>query len=216
MSKMLIVTGGHLDIDWAKECLSDKKFAYCIAADSGLAYADRLGLKIDFLLGDYDSVDANVLERYKKQVDFKVYPKEKDYTDTHLAIITAVKKGATDIYILGATGNRMDHTLTNIGNMKAAFDCGVDCHIIDENNYMYLISEKTGIHVIGRDTQYGRYVSLVPMSEEVVVTLKGFKYTLNEYCLRQGLSICQSNEVAEDEAEIIIHKGLAVIFETRD
>jgi len=81
---------------------------------------------------------------------------------------------------------------------------------------MYLISEKTGTHVIGRDTQYGRYVSLVPMSEEVVVTLKGFKYTLNEYCLKQGLSICQSNEVAEDEAEIIIHKGLAVIFETRD
>ena len=199
MSKMLIVTGGHLDIDWAKEWLSDKKFDYCIAADSGLAYADRLGLKIDFLLGDYDSVDANVLERYKKQVDFKVYPKEKDYTDTHLAIITAVKKGATDI-----------------GNMKAAFDCGVDCHIIDENNYMYLISEKTGTHIIGRDTQYGRYVSLVPMSEEVVVTLKGFKYTLNEYCLKQGLSICQSNEVAEDEAEIIIHKGLAVIFETRD
>ena len=133
-----------------------------------------------------------------------------------IAIITAVKKGATDIYILGATGNRMDHTLTNIGNMKAAFDCGVDCHIIDENNYMYLISEKTGTHIIGRDTQYGRYVSLVPMSEEVVVTLKGFKYTLNEYCLKQGLSICQSNEVAEDEAEIIIHKGLAVIFETRD
>ena len=47
MSKMLIVTGGHLDIDWAKEWLSDKKFDYCIAADSGLAYADRLGLKID-------------------------------------------------------------------------------------------------------------------------------------------------------------------------
>lgn len=97
MSKMLIVTGGHLDIDWAKEWLSDKKFDYCIAADSGLAYADRLGLKIDFLLGDYDSVDANVLERYKSRSTLKCILRKR-IIQTHLAIITAVKR-AQQIYI---------------------------------------------------------------------------------------------------------------------
>ena len=114
MSKTLIVTGGSINVAWAKEWLDNQTFDYCIAADSGLEYADKLGLKVDFLLGDYDSVDKDVLDRYKSNTEFEIYPKEKDYTDTHLAIMTALKKGATDIYILGATGTRMDHTITNI------------------------------------------------------------------------------------------------------
>ena len=118
MSKTLIVTGGSINVAWAKEWLDNQTFDYCIAADSGLEYADKLGLKVDFLLGDYDSVDKDVLDRYKSNTEFEIYPKEKDYTDTHLAIMTALKKGATDIYILGATGTRMDHTITNIGNIS--------------------------------------------------------------------------------------------------
>lgn len=224
MSKTLILTGGSMDINWAKEWLRDKSFDYCIAADSGLSYADRLGVRVDYLLGDYDSVDRQILEKYKKQTTFKVYPREKDYTDTHLAIETAIKNGASDIYILGATGTRMDHTITNIGNMKLALDCGIDCHIVDKNNYIYLlndkvndkINDKTGVHTISKNKQYGRYVSIVPMTEEVTLTLKGFKYGLDKYILKQGLSICQSNEIEAKEAFIIIHKGLAAIFETID
>lgn len=216
MNKVLILTGGHVDIQWAEKWLSDKKYDYCIAADSGLMYADKLGLKVDFLLGDYDSVDEYVLDRYKKQVAFEVYPREKDYTDTHLAIMTAVKKGASYIDILGATGTRMDHTVTNIGNMKAALDCGAECHIVDKYNYIYLINDEIGAHIIKKRKQYGKYVSIVSMSEEVVITLNGFKYDLDKYVLKQGLSICQSNEIEEDEAVITIHKGLAAVFETTD
>lgn len=221
MNRFLIFTGGFVDIEWAEKWLTDRqtedeKFDYCIAADSGLVYADKLGIRVDFLLGDYDSVDECVLEKYKKKVDFEVYPREKDYTDTHLAIITAIKKGATDIYILGATGTRMDHTLTNIGNMKMALDCGVQCHIVDKYNYIYLINDKIGTHTIKKKQQYGKYVSIIPMSEEVVLTLKGFKYEIDRYVLKQGLSICQSNEVEKDEALITIHKGLAVVCETTD
>lgn len=216
MSRVLIVTGGSVNVEWAKAWLDNQAFDYCIAADSGLMYADKLGLKVDFLLGDYDSVDTEVLDRYKSNTEFEIYPKEKDYTDTHLAIITALKKGATDIYILGATGTRMDHTITNIGNMKAAADCGVDCHIVDERNYIYLLSADKGTHIIDKDSQYGSYVSIIPMSENVSLSLEGFKYTLDNYELKQGLSICQSNEVKDDKGIIKVRKGLIIVMETRD
>lgn len=216
MSKTLIVTGGSINVAWAKEWLDNQTFDYCIAADSGLEYADKLGLKVDFLLGDYDSVDKDVLDRYKSNTEFEIYPKEKDYADTHLAIMTALKKGATDIYILGATGTRMDHTITNIGNMKVAADCGKDCHIVDEHNYIYLLSEADGIHIIRKDSQYGRYVSIIPMSENVSLSLEGFKYTLDNYELKQGLSICQSNEVEDEQGIIKVHKGLIIVLETKD
>ena len=42
MSKALIVTGGSINVAWAKEWLDNQIFDYCIAADSGLEYADKL------------------------------------------------------------------------------------------------------------------------------------------------------------------------------
>ena len=42
------------------------------------------------------------------------------------------------------------------------------------------------------------------------------QYSLDNYVLHQGLSICQSNEIKENEAVINIKKGLVIVFETKD
>lgn len=213
--KTLIVTGGSLDIDWAKEFIKTINAEYIIAADSGLKYINELGLVPDMILGDYDSVEDGLLDKYKS-TDIKTYPREKDYTDTHIAIINALKTGASEIYILGATGTRMDHTFTNICNMKAALDCDVPCFIYDAHNKIYIVNDQMGEVKLSRNGQYGDYVSIVPLSEEAVISLTGFKYALDDYVLHQGLSICQSNEIKEDEAVIKINKGLLIVFETKD
>lgn len=213
--KTLIVTGGSLDICWVKEFIKTINAEYIIAADSGLKYIDELGLVPDMILGDYDSVEDGLLDKYKS-TDIKTYPREKDYTDTHIAIINALKAGASDIYILGATGTRMDHTFTNICNMKAALDCDVPCFIYDKHNKVYLVNDNMGEVKLAKYGQYGEYVSIVPLSEEAVISLSGFKYTLDNYVLHQGLSICQSNEIKENEAVINIKKGLVIVFETKD
>ena len=69
---------------------------------------------------------------------------------------------------------------------------------------------------MSKKRQYGDYVSFVPLSEETIISLAGFKYVLDDYVLHQGLSICQSNEIKEDEAFIKIKKGLLIVFETKD
>ena len=213
--KTLIITGGSLDIEWAADFVRSVNADYIIAADSGLKYIDKLGLVPDLILGDYDSVEEGLLDKYRS-IDIKTYPREKDYTDTHIAIINALKAGATCIYILGATGTRMDHTFTNICNMKAALDCGVQCFICDKHNKVYIVNEQMKEVKLSKAEQYGDYVSIVPLSEEAVISLAGFKYELDSYVLHQGLSICQSNEIKEDEAIIKINKGLLIVFETKD
>ena len=60
--KTLIVTGGSLDISWAKDFVRTINAEYIIAADSGLKYIDELGLVPDMILGDYDSVEDGLLE----------------------------------------------------------------------------------------------------------------------------------------------------------
>ena len=211
--KILIITGGTVDYEWAKDWLSAKTYDYCIAADSGLVHADKLGIRVDYILGDYDSVNERLLDTYKKDTQTVTYPPEKNYTDTHLAVITALKHHPAAIDILGATGTRYDHALTNIFIMKQALEAGKECCIYDKYNKIYLLN---GNKTIKKADQYGKYISFVPMTEEVVLTLKGLKYPLNGYILRQGLSICQSNEIKEETAEILIEKGIVAAIESRD
>lgn len=211
----LIITGGYINTGWAESFLKTIDYDYVIAADSGLSYADRIGITPDLILGDYDSVDHGLLDKYKN-IHIETYPKEKDYTDTHIAIISAIKNGADKIHILGATGTRMDHTFTNVCNMKVAYDGNVECYIYDEHNKIYIAGEKQGSVELVSSRQYGRYVSIVPMSDMAKISLMGFKYSLDNYELLQGLSICQSNEIKEEKAYIKIYKGLVIVFETKD
>ena len=68
--KTLIVTGGSLDISWAKDFVRTINAEYIIAADSGLKYIDELGLVPEMILGDYDSVEDGLLDKYKS-IDIK-------------------------------------------------------------------------------------------------------------------------------------------------
>ena len=116
--KTLIVTGGSLDISWAKDFVRTINAEYIIAADSGLKYIDELGLVPDMILGDYDSVEDGLLDKYKS-IDIKTYPKEKDYTDTHIAIINALTTQARRSATSPSNGGRCSTTAATGWNARA-------------------------------------------------------------------------------------------------
>ena len=60
------------------------------------------------------------------------------------------------------------------------------------------------------------FLSFAPMTPEAGLSLSGVKYPLDRYTLRQGESICQSNEITEMIAKVEIFTGKLVVFETRD
>lgn len=239
--RVLIITGGYLDCNWAVNWLKGMDISYCIAADSGLMYIDKLGINVNCILGDYDSVDKKELNKFKNKnsnnnesnvnknnfqtnsfintMNIITFPTEKDYTDTHLAIKKAIhvikerKDNSFEIYILGGIGTRLDHTMTNIYCMNEAYEAGIDCYIIDKYNKIYICGKQ---REVVKKEQHGAFVSIVPMTEEVILTLKGMKYNLNHFCLKQGVSICQSNEIEQEAAQIIVEKGKIIVYETRD
>jgi len=213
--KILVFTGGMINLVWAKKWLDTKQFDYVIAADKGLLYADQLNCKVDYILGDYDSVDKDLLEKYRNMnVELITFPCEKDYTDTHLAIQTAIEKGASQITILGAIGSRMDHTMSNIQNMKIALNLDIPCYIINEYNKIYLANKAVVIH---KAQQFGNYISLIPLSEIVTgLTLSGFYYPLKKFTMNQGFSVGVSNEIVEEKGIIEFEDGILIIFETKD
>lgn len=218
MRKGLVVTGGRLNLAFARSFLDENHFDRIIAVDAGLAAVDALGLVPDYVVGDFDTVDAALLAKYKAlpHIVWEVHKPEKDETDTELARSCAVALGCGEIAFLGATGGRLDHL---IGNIHALYDCmqrGITAYLVDAQNKLYLLDEGRTFY---RGSQWGKYVSFLPYTEEVRgITLRGFQYPLTEKTIRRGeeVGLCISNEVVGDSAELCFEEGVLICVESHD
>ena len=68
MKRCLIMTGGKLDLAFARSFLEKETFDKIIAVDGGLKAVKELGLVPDYIVGDFDSVSNEIRE------DFRQYP----------------------------------------------------------------------------------------------------------------------------------------------
>lgn len=219
--KTLIITGGFIEADFARSYLKDESFDMVIAADKGVETARLLNVPIDYILGDFDSLEPSVLEEVKSQLAndesglvLKEFPPEKDYTDTHLAIVTAIESGATSVTILGATGTRLDHVMANVNLLSIFLHNHIEAKIIDSHNQIYVIDGDAHLY---REKIHGKYVSLIPYTDCVTgVTLIGFKYPLSNATLTKGNSLGISNELLEEDGIIKLDKGILIVIESRD
>ena len=211
---ILIITGGNVDKDFAALWVKENHFDFCIAADRGAEAAQMLGIPIDHLIGDFDSVSEQVLDAVigeEKKVT-RLSP-EKDATDTEFAIKEALKLSPHSICILGATGERADHTFTTLMSMAGALGSGADIYAVDKNNKIYAAG---GDICIEKKKQHGDYVSLSVISDSAMISISGMKYCLDRQEVRRGSSLCQSNEITDDVAHISISNGIALVFESKD
>lgn len=208
----LIVTGGNADINLIKKYLLQNQFKTIIAADKGLEALNKINITPNYIIGDFDSVNSKILEQYKN-IPVTYLKPEKDFTDTHMALKLAIKQGAKNITIIGATGTRIDHSLANIHILKEALDNNIEAEIIDKNNKIQLINKNTKIK---KNNEY-KYISLIPLTTKVSnVTLEGFKYSLNNATLKIGESIGVSNEQIEEESNIKIEEGILILIYSKD
>lgn len=187
-----------------------------IAVDRGLEVLYELAITPNHVVGDFDSVNIEVLQFYQNNpnVIFHKYNPKKDYTDTDIALELAIRLNSSNIIIMGATGKRMDHTLANIHILKHAIEIGIPCQIQDSYNKIYLVKDNI---TLAKNKTYGKYISLIPLTNTVEgITLKGFKYPLNNACLSIGLSLGVSNEIVEDMATIELKQGILIVIESKD
>lgn len=87
---------------------------YVIAADGGLGHAHQLGITVDRVVGDMDSVNPLLLaEAEAAGAVVERYPTDKDATDLELALAAAAALAPDRIVLVGGVGGRVDHLLAN-------------------------------------------------------------------------------------------------------
>ncbi len=212
--RTLIITGGTVNIEFLKGFYKDNEYSYCMGVDKGAEYAYNAGIKPDMVLGDFDSANKDVITYFNEAADIEVraFPAEKDETDTHLALLEAMKLGSTHIDIIGGIGSRMDHTLANIHIMKLPLEQGIQCRMINESNIISLANKY--VQLKKRDYPY---VSLIPLTSKVGgITTKDMKYPLYDYTMEQGISVGISNEIMDEEGAVTLRSGILIVIQSRD
>lgn len=218
MKTGVIITGGRLNLAFAGSFLQQNHMDCIVSVDGGLKYTEELHLIPTAIVGDFDTIEPAVLKKYRSmpQILWDVHKPEKDETDTELAIHTAMKLGCTHLFLLGATGGRLDHEWSNLHLLKLCLDCGVDASLMDEQNKVYLLS---GGKTFFRTLTYGKYVSFLPLTERVHgITLTGFRYPLHKKDIHIGAEagLCVSNEIVGEEAVIEFEDGILICVESKD
>lgn len=160
--KTLIITGGNINKEFLQKFLQENEYEKIIAADKGLEKLNEINAKPDYIIGDFDSVNAEVLEQYKN-IPITYLKPDKDFTDTHMALKLAIEQGSKKITIVGAIGTRFDHSIANIHILKETLENNIEAEIIDEHNKIKLINMDTKIN---RDDTY-KYISLIPLTTVV-------------------------------------------------
>ncbi len=184
-----------------------------ICADGGARHFRQAGITPHVLLGDFDSIDEKLLHAYEAEgVELVKYPAGKDYTDMELALDYAAEHGATRVFIMGAMGSRIDHSLSNLQLLHKLLEKGIRGVILNESNRVYLIQDKMKI-----SRMEGYKLSLLPATPVVEgVTTEGLAWPLFNYTMKMGKGIGISNEFTEETAMIRISSGRLYVILSKD
>ncbi len=210
----LIVCGGAVkEYGFYKKYIDNADIIIC--ADGGAAQIAQMGADPDIILGDMDSIERKVLDRYiEKDIPVKSYPSAKNKTDSHLAVDYALFQGAGIINIIGGTGSRLDHSINNIFLLKHIFESGARGFLIDENNIITITGPEKSITITKKEMYK---VSLIPLSAKVKgVTTNGMQYPLENYDMEMGFSLGISNEFSQKTASVTVKEGLLLVIMSRD
>jgi len=211
MKALIVLNGKILDLNRLR--VVGKEVDFILSADGGTNHCLQASLIPDLVVGDLDSISEESIQIIKKNgIPIEKFPVKKDKTDSELASDYVIDKGFKDITIMGAIGNRMDHTLANILLLTKLTEKGIKGRIIDGNNTIYLVEDELTL-----ENQAGFYVSVIPITNSgILISLKGFEYELENTEIKFGSTLGISNRIVKNKGIVKVHKGRGLVIVSKD
>ncbi len=176
-----------------------------VAADGGLDRAAALGLSVDVVVGDLDSVDPVALAAAEAAGTRVVrHPEAKDATDLELALDEAVALGAQRVLVVASGGGRLDHLVGSLLLLGAERYAGLTLDALVGDAVVHVIrGERT---ITG---ERGALLTLLALGGAATgVVTEGLEYPLAAETLEPGSSRGVSNVFVETEARLTVATGV--------
>jgi thiamine pyrophosphokinase len=184
-----------------------------IAADSGLRVAESLGVRVNHLVGDFDSLDpAAVVAAEASGTTIDRHPTEKDATDLELALDAAVARGARRIVVVDGGGDRLDHLLGNLLLLASAAFNGIQVEAYSGTARILLA--RGGDPPVTLGGALGSFVTLLPLGGPAFgISTRGLRYRLSGEDLLPGTTRGISNELAAHTGSVQLETGALLVVQ---
>ena len=184
---------------------------FTVAADSGLDQALALGLEVDLIVGDMDSVSAEALAAYRETA-VELHPRDKDHTDLELALRAAVRMGVDRIVIVGGAGGRLDHFLANALLISSVEFSDLDVEWLTGDARLHVVHGTARLHCTP-----GNHVSLLAVHGPARgIFTEGFRWEMEDEELLPGATRGVSNVFEQPVATVRVGEGTLLAIMTAD
>jgi thiamine pyrophosphokinase len=177
-----------------------------IGIDKGAYLAYKAGIKLDYAVGDFDSISAQELEDLKNYTNIIKLNPIKDDTDTLHALRMFAKYDKL-IVLGGITGKRIDHF---VANLKLFYEFP-NLVMVDDDTFISLCDKESYFH----KDEYNFY-SFFALEDVYDLSLDGFKYNLSNHTLLRNSSLGISNEIVLDKASLSYSLGKLLLIKTKN
>ena len=170
-TRVLVVDGGpHLPV-----MPSMPTPTLVIAADKGFEHAQALGLKVDGVVGDFDSVAPEDVANVDPGVTLERHDVDKDDSDLALALRFAYRVGAEHVDIITGGNGRLDHLL--VGSLLLANSENLGRSIVTHCGSSRLVALGPG-QSLALENIVGCLISLISLEDDTRVSTQGLKWNL--------------------------------------
>ena len=207
MNKCIILANGKPPRKSLIKFFIEKGFSTFICADGGANSALKMDLIPDFIIGDLDSVSDSAIKKYKS-VSRIIKIKRQNDTDVEKALKYAIRKKFNEAILLGAIGDRLDHSFCNMGIVIKFFN-KIQVRIVSDKSMLTPYKGVVELQAIKGET-----ISLYGFDDKTKITSEGLKYPLKKTALPFGKRESTSNVAVKDVIRLKIERGM--IFVIRD
>lgn len=149
-----------------------RKAEYIIACDGAVTHLHERNIKIDAIVGDLDSIPANLRDSYRNIVH---HIEDQEINDLTKAVCFAERYEKKAILILGGTGLREDHAMGNI-SLLMDYACLFDkVEMVSDYGIFTPILKNTVF-----ESYAGQQVSIFSMSLSGEITAKGLRWPITD------------------------------------
>ena len=207
---VIFCNGNYSDIQSARRIC--RATDYIICADGGIKHSLSINIIPHAVIGDFDSISP----KYKKnlaseKINWVKHNKEKDKTDSELALDFAVAKGYKTILLFGILGDRLDQIIGNVLSIIPYARKGIAITIIEGKQEIRIVTKPTILK-----GEIGDRLSLIPLiSDAQGITTFGLKYQLKNETLLFGHSRGISNVFTDQSVKISLKKGILLAVHER-
>ncbi|MGA7270056.1 MAG: thiamine diphosphokinase [Acidimicrobiia bacterium] len=205
MKSVVVFAGGEPIPSWSEGEIPDD--AYLIAADSGLDQALSLGLDVDLVVGDMDSVGEDALRITTATLER--YSPDKDATDLELALQAAMERDPLQVTVLGGQGGRFDHLMGTMMLLTSERWAGVELEWVASRARVRIVRAGTTLHGAAGST-----LTLLAVAGPVrQISTTGLRWNLSDETLWPGSTRGVSNVFAGPVATVRLDSGTLVAIQ---